>query len=282
MLPTGTLVASDTERTFSDRRLTSAYGQKLTLGPAAGIAMKAKHFIVATRPRLAEITKHPKVSFADYERELRPMQSTLQAIQQAYLGTRERAVVVLEGWDASGKGGVVRRLAWALDPRSFKVYPVAAPKSHEQGKHYLQRFWEKLPSRGEIVVFDRSWYGRVLVERVEKIANKREWLRGYEEINQFEQMLVADGIRVVKCFLHITPEEQIRRFKDRLANPWKRWKLTFEDLRNRSRWADYEFAIGDMMSRLQGRFLGTLFQLMTSRTGVLPSSRYSSITWAKD
>ena len=211
--------------------------------------MKAKHFIVPTRPRLAEITKHPKVSFADYERELRPMQSTMQAIQQAYLGTRERAVVVLEGWDASGKGGVVRRLAWALDPRSFKVYPVAAPMSHEQGKHYLQRFWEKLPSRGEIVVFDRSWYGRVLVERVEKIANKREWLRGYEEINQFEQMLVADGIRVVKCFLHITPEEQIRRFKDRLANPWKRWKLTFEDLRNRSRWADYECAVEDMIEQ---------------------------------
>ena len=119
-------------------------------------------------------------------------------------------MVVLEGWDASGKGGIVRRLAWALDPRSFKVYPVAAPMSHEQGKHYLQRFWEKLPNRGEIVVFDRSWYGRVLVERVEKIANKREWLRGYEEIKQFEQMLVADGIRVVKCFLQITPEEQLR------------------------------------------------------------------------
>ena len=103
--------------------------------------MKAKHLIVAERPRLAAITEHPTVTFADYERELRSMQFTVQAIQQAYLGTRERAVVVLEGWDAAGKGGIVRRLGWAMDPRSFKVYPIAAPLSHEAGKHYLQRFW---------------------------------------------------------------------------------------------------------------------------------------------
>jgi AMP-polyphosphate phosphotransferase len=210
-------------------------------------AMKAKNFLVAERPRLAAQREHPEVAFADYERELRSLQSTMQSIQQAYVANRERAVVILEGWDASGKGGIVRRLAWAMDPRGFKVYPVGAPLSHEQGKHYLQRFWEKLPGRGEIVVFDRSWYGRVLVERVERIASKREWQRGYEEINQFERMLVEDGIRVVKCFLHITPEEQVRRFKDRLNNPQKRWKLSHEDLRNRSHWTDYEVAIEDMI-----------------------------------
>jgi polyphosphate kinase 2 (PPK2 family) len=209
--------------------------------------MEIEHFIVAERLRLAAIRKHPKVAVVEYRQQLRSMQFTMEAIQQAYLGTRERAVIVLEGWDAAGKGGIVRRLGWALDPRSFKVYPVAAPASHEEGKHYLQRFWEKLPDRGQIVVFDRSWYGRVLVERVEGIASKREWQRGYEEINQFERMLVADGIRIVKCFLHITPEEQIRRFKDRLANPLKRWKLSHEDLRNRSRWADYEVAVEDML-----------------------------------
>ena len=129
--------------------------------------MKAKHLTVAERPRLAAITKHPKVGFAEYERELRSMQFTVQAIQQAYLGTRERAGVVLEGWDAAGKGGIVRRLGWAMDPRSFKVYPIAAPLSHEEGKHYLQRFWEKLPDPGQIVVFDRSWYGRVLARRAD-------------------------------------------------------------------------------------------------------------------
>jgi AMP-polyphosphate phosphotransferase len=194
--------------------------------------MKAKRFIVAERPRLAAIAEHPKVAFAEYEQQLSSMQFTVQAIQQAYLGTRERAVIVLEGWDAAGKGGIVRRLGWAMDPRSFKVYPIAAPPDH-----------------GQIVVFDRSWYGRVLVERVEEIASKQEWQRGYEEINQFERMLVADGVRIVKCFLHITPAEQIRRFKDRVTNPLKRWKLSIEDLRNRSRWTDYEVAIEDMMEK---------------------------------
>ena len=149
----------------------------------------------------------------------------------------------------AGKGGIVRRLGWALDPRSFKVYPIAAPLPHERGRHYLQRFWEKLPDPGQIVVFDRSWYGRILVERVEAFASKDEWHRGYEEINEFERMMVADGIRIVKCFLHITPDEQIRRFKERLANPLKRWKLSYEDFRNRSRWPDYEIAIEDMLER---------------------------------
>ena len=160
--------------------------------------MKAKDFIVTGRPQLAAITKHPKVDFADYERRLQSMQSTMQAIQQTYLGTRERAVVVLEGWDTAGKGGIVRRLGWALDPRSFKVYPIAAPLPQEQGRHYLQRFWERLPAPGQIVVFDRSWYGRVLVERVEGFARKREWHRAYDEINEFERMMIADGMRIAK------------------------------------------------------------------------------------
>jgi AMP-polyphosphate phosphotransferase len=124
--------------------------------------MRAKDFIVSDRPRLFEITKFPKVNFADYERRLKSMQGTLQLIQQAYLGTRERSIIVLEGWDTAGKGGVVRRLGWALDPRSFKVHPIGAPSSQDRGKHYLQRFWERLPEYGQIVVFDRSWYGRVL------------------------------------------------------------------------------------------------------------------------
>ena len=144
----------------------------------------------------------------------------------------------------------VRQHARRASRRSAR--PFSARSGYElsrDGKHYLQRFWEKLPDPGQIVVFDRSWYGRVLVERVEGIASKREWQRGYEEINQFERMLVADGVRIVKCFLHITPAEQIRRFKDRLANPLKRWKLTHEDLRNQSRSTDYEVAIEDMLER---------------------------------
>lgn len=215
--------------------------------------MKIDEFLVTKRPQLSAITKHKTAEFADYERQLGSMQVALQAIQQAYLGTRERAVIVLEGWDTAGKGGVVRRLGWALDPRSFKVHPIAAPSSNDEGKQYLQRFWEKLPEHGQIVVFDRSWYGRVLVERVEKFATKREWKRGYDEINQFEKMLVADGMRIAKIFLHITPAEQIRRFKARLTDPLKRWKLSYEDFRNRERWRDYEVAIEDMMEKTSSK-----------------------------
>lgn len=211
--------------------------------------MKHRGLVVVGRPALAKIDEHPSIRFAEYERHLQSLQSTMQSIQQAYLGTQERAVVVLEGWDTAGKGGIIRRLGWALDPRSFKVYPTAAPLPHERGQHYLQRFWQKLPDPGQIVVFDRSWYGRILVERVEGFASKREWQRGYDEINEFERMMVEDGIRIAKCFLHITPAEQARRFKERLTNPLKRWKLSYEDFRNRSRWADYEVAIEDMLEK---------------------------------
>jgi polyphosphate kinase 2 (PPK2 family) len=211
--------------------------------------MKAADFVVTARPRLAAIKRFPVVEFADYERRLGAMQETLQLVQQAYLGTSHRAVIVLEGWDTAGKGGVVRRLGWALDPRSFKVHAIAAPNGREKSLHYLQRFWEHLPQHGQIVVFDRSWYGRVLVERVESYASQTEWQRAYDEINDFERMLLADGMRLVKLFLHITPGEQMRRFRNRLTDPLKRWKLSYEDIRNRLRWQDYEKAIEDMMEK---------------------------------
>lgn len=209
--------------------------------------MKPENFVAAGRPRLADITQHPAMEFADYERRLTSLQGVLQLIQQAYLGTGDRALIVLEGWDTAGKGGIVRRLGWALDPRSFKVHPIAAPDEHERAQHYLQRFWCRLPAKRQITAFDRSWYGRVLVERVEGLATKKEWRRAYREINEFERMLVDSGVRLVKLFLHITPDEQERRFRDRLFNPVKRWKLSYEDFRNRARWADYEAAIEDMM-----------------------------------
>jgi AMP-polyphosphate phosphotransferase len=211
--------------------------------------MKTADFLVLRRPRLADIRRFPKVEFADYERRLVEQQEILQRIQQAYLGTSNRAVVVLEGWDTAGKGGVVRRLGWALDPRSFKVHTIAAPTEREKTLHYLQRFWERLPQRGQIVVFDRSWYGRVLVERVEGFATPVEWKRAYDEINDFERMLIADETRLVKLFLHITADEQIRRFRNRLTDPLKRWKLSYEDFRNRIRWKDYETAIEEMMEK---------------------------------
>jgi len=211
--------------------------------------MKPRDFVVLGRPRLAAIKNFPVVEYSDYERRLASTQRTLQLIQQAYLGTSHRAVIVLEGWDTAGKGGVVRRLGWALDPRSFKVHAIAAPTGREKALHYLQRFWERLPQHGQIVVFDRSWYGRVMVERVEGFASDAEWRRAYGEITHFENMLLADGARLVKIFLHITAEEQLRRFRNRLTNPLKRWKLSYEDFRNRGRWHEYETVIEEMVER---------------------------------
>jgi AMP-polyphosphate phosphotransferase len=216
--------------------------------------MKFHSFAVMRRPQLAEIIEHPKMEFADYERRLTLLQGTLQLIQQAYLGTSQRAIIVLEGWDTAGKGGVIRRLGWALDPRSFKVHPIAAPDEHERAQHYLQRFWQRLPEKSQIVAFDRSWYGRVLVERVEGFATNKEWRRAYREINEFECALVDSGVRLVKLFLHITADEQVRRFRDRLVDPVKRWKLSYEDFRNRARRSDYELAIEDMMAETSTKY----------------------------
>jgi polyphosphate kinase 2 (PPK2 family) len=170
-------------------------------------------------------------------------------IQQAYLTQRRRAVILFEGWDAAGKGGTIRRLTERLDPRACKVWPIAGPRDHEQGVHYLYRFWTRLPEAGTIAIFDRSWYGRVLVERVEKLTPAKDWRRAYREINEFERMLVDDGVRLVKLFLHLSPEEQLRRFAERLAEPYKRWKITVGDFRNHARRRDYERAIDDMLKR---------------------------------
>src|SRR5271170_5311940 len=168
-----------------------------TNAPGGPPRMDAAEFVVAKRPSLAALDRFPKVDFADYERSLGGLQKTLQRVQQAYLGTPHRAVIVLEGWDTAGKGGVVRRLGWALDPGSFLVHTISAPEEREKSLHYLQRFWERLPRHGQIVAFDRSWYGRVLVERVEGFATPAEWRRAFEEINEFERMLVADGVKLV-------------------------------------------------------------------------------------
>lgn len=183
---------------------------------------------------------------ATYEKQLGRQQKRLLRIQQAYWHQKRSAVLVFEGWDAAGKGGVIRRLTEPLDPRGIHVWPVGAPKEAEKGRHYLWRFWQRLPEQGTIAVFDRSWYGRVLVERVEALAAASEWKRAYDEINEFERLLIDDGTRIVKLFLHITPDEQLARFRERLGNPYKRWKLTMEDLRNRARWDDYVEAAEDM------------------------------------
>jgi AMP-polyphosphate phosphotransferase len=185
----------------------------------------------------------------EYETKLKPLQLKMLQIQQTYYHEKRRGIVVVEGWDAAGKGGMIRRLVEKLDPRGVKVWPIGPPDPVEQGRHYLYRFWAKLPEPGTLAVFDRSWYGRVLVERVEGLARKPAWKRAYDEINDFERMLIDDGVRVAKVFLHITPDEQRKRFIERLENPYKRWKLTPADIRSHQRWADYVEAIEDMFDR---------------------------------
>jgi polyphosphate kinase 2 (PPK2 family) len=156
--------------------------------------------------------------------------------------------VLLEGWDASGKGGAIKRLVASLDPRHVRVKQFAAPTHDEKRHHWLWRFWPALPGWGGMAVLDRSWYGRVLVERVEGFADESAWRRAYEEIRDFEHMLVAEGMVLVKLWLHVSDAEQLERFEQRAADPLKAWKLTDEDWRNRGRRAEYERAVEDMVA----------------------------------
>jgi polyphosphate kinase 2 (PPK2 family) len=184
-----------------------------------------------------------------YQTEIARLQVRMLEIQQSYFRQRRRAILAFEGWDASGKGGAIQRLVAKLDPRGVHVWPIGAPTPEERGRHYLERFWRRLPDPGRIAIFDRTWYGRVLVERVEGLAEKPAWKRAYDEINDFERMLVDDGVRIVKLFLHVSPEEQLRRFEDRLRSPVKRWKLMPDDFRNHRLRADYEKAANQMFER---------------------------------
>lgn len=158
-------------------------------------------------------------------------------------------VVVFEGSDAAGKGGAIRRLTARLDPRGYHVYGIAAPAGDDANTHYLWRFWRRLrpPEEKQIIIFDRSWYGRVLVERVEGFARPDEWQRAFREINSFERTLVESGVRIVKFWMRIDPDEQLRRFEARRITPHKRWKLTDEDWRNREKWPQYRVAVDEML-----------------------------------
>jgi AMP-polyphosphate phosphotransferase len=157
--------------------------------------------------------------------------------------------VLFEGWDASGKGGAIRRLVAPLDPRHVRVSQFAAPTFDEKRHHFLLRFSSSLPGWGGMAVLDRSWYGRVLVERVEELATVEQWTRGYAEIVEFERSLALEGMILIKLWLHISEAEQLRRFKRREADPLKSWKLTAEDWRNREKRRDYERAVEDMLER---------------------------------
>lgn len=184
-----------------------------------------------------------------YKKELKQTQVELLQLQRMLVDHKLGVLIVCEGWDAAGKGGAIKRLTSGLDPRGFSVHPISAPSSNEKRHHYLKRFWTKVPAYGEIGIFDRSWYGRVLVERVEGFADYSEWNRAYHEINDFEKLLVQDQYIVIKLWFHISNEEQLRRFKEREADPLKQWKITKEDWRNREKWDQYVVAVEDMLDK---------------------------------
>jgi polyphosphate:AMP phosphotransferase len=190
-----------------------------------------------------------KLDSVEYERLLPKLQDELRRLQHVCYARRRPVLALYEGWDAAGKGGNIRRLTRALDPRGYEVVPFAAPAGDEKTRHYLWRFWRAVPKAGHWTIFDRSHYGRVLVERVEGFATPAQWGRAYREINEFERELAEGGVIVVKFWLHVSKAEQLRRFKDRENAPEKQWKITEEDWRNRKKWDAYWEAVSAMIER---------------------------------
>lgn len=183
-----------------------------------------------------------------YEKELLKIQLQLVHQEQQIREASIPVIIMFEGWDASGKGGSIMRLTEKLDPRGYHVWPIGAPDEAALQHHYLWRFWTRTPARGQIAIFDRSWYGRVLVERVEKLATKAQWTRAYREIRDFEQMLIDDGVILIKFWMQISKSEQKKRFEEREKDPYKTWKITKEDWRNRDKWDDYVVAAEEMLA----------------------------------
>jgi AMP-polyphosphate phosphotransferase len=184
-----------------------------------------------------------------YEDEIAELQGRLARLVRRPAFQKRTIVAAFEGMDAAGKGGAIRRVAAALDPRLYRIIPVAAPTDEERAQPYLWRFWRHLPRLGRLTIFDRSWYGRVLVERVEKLITEADWLRAYPEINEFEERIVQAGGLVAKFWLQISKDEQLRRFKEREKTRFKRFKITSEDWRNRDKWEAYQAAAADMIDR---------------------------------
>ncbi len=198
-------------------------------------------------PILAQVPMDGALDACAYRQKLKKLRKKLARLHNQIYLRRIPVIIAYEGWDAAGKGGNIRRLTAALDPRGYEVVPISTPTPTELAHPYLWRFWAALPKDGHIAVFDRTWYGRVLVERVEGFATPAEWHRAYREINEFEEELCNWGAVLLKFWLHLSPDEQLRRFEARQNDPDKRWKITDEDWRNRDRWDDYVSAVDDML-----------------------------------
>ncbi len=198
---------------------------------------------------LRELDLTKKLPKKEYQKQLVKLQGRLAMLMQRKKFGRRSMVAVFEGFDAAGKGSSIRRITYVLDARQYTVVPVGAPSDEERAQPYLWRFWRRLPGHGHLTIFDRSWYGRVLVERVEGLCSPSDWMRAYQEINDFEAQLLRHGPIVVKFWLQLSKEEQLRRFRAREHTPFKRFKITPEDWQHRKQWNDYEAAVADMIDR---------------------------------
>lgn len=211
-------------------------------------------FPLKQMPRLVDVPLNKKISDAKYDKELKELQEKLADLHNKIYHAKIPVIVAYEGWDAAGKGGNIKRLTAALDPRGFEVHPIASPEPHEKNRHYLWRFWTRLPKDGHIAIFDRTWYGRVMVERLEGFCSENDWQRAYNEINEFEKELDDWGAVIVKFWVQIDKETQLARFTDRQNTPEKMWKITDEDWRNREKWDLYEVAVNEMIQKTSTEF----------------------------
>jgi polyphosphate:AMP phosphotransferase len=260
-LTVGGIIRDAIRKRLEEVKLGDHLKAKLHVDNGFGEVVKVSSTLLSTAPASAAISKDDKplltvlshldmskmLSKRDYEIKLKQYQGELNMLQRKMMEKGVSALVVFEGPDAAGKGSTIRRITVALDASNYQVIPFAAPTDEERAHHYLWRFWRHLSRAGRFTIYDRSWYGRVLVERVQDFASEAEWKRAYAEINDFEAQLIEHGIVLLKYWLHITKEEQLIRFRDREQVPHKRWKLTDEDWRNREKWDEYELAVNDMV-----------------------------------
>lgn len=200
-------------------------------------------------PKLSEISLDKEISEEEYKKELKNLQSKLSELHNRLYRRKIPVVIAYEGWDAAGKGGNIKKITEALDPRGFEVHPIASPLPNEKARHYLWRFWNRLPKTGHIAIFDRTWYGRVMVERLEGFCSENEWQRAYNEINEFEKELSDWGAVIIKFWVQIDKDTQLARFEERQNTPEKQWKITDEDWRNREKWDLYETAVNEMLKK---------------------------------
>ena len=208
-----------------------------------------QQFPLKKMPKLSEVDLTPSVSDQEYKKELKKLQKRLGELHNVIYRKKIPVILCYEGWDAAGKGGNIRRIAAPLDPRGFDVMPIASPEPHELNRQYLWRFWTRLPKTGHFCIFDRTWYGRVMVERLEGLCQEDDWKRAYNEINEFERQLTDWGAVVIKFWIHIDQDTQLERFMERQNTPEKQWKLTDEDWRNREKWPQYEQAVDEMIQK---------------------------------